>query len=297
MLPSLESLHCFAEAARLLNFRAAARAVALTPAALGQRIRQLEDLVGTPLFHRTTRKVVLTQAGLALLPFAAKTLEDAAHCVRAGRGEVGPPPLDLTVGTRHELGMSWLLPMLPKLRAAQSGLTLHLYFGSSADLIIRVRNLEIDCAIGSMRLADPRLDSIRLHREDYLFVGSPRLLKKTPLKRDSDAARHTLIDSTMSMSLFGYWRGAPGGGDRLRFGRVLGMGTIAAIRELVLEGEGVAVLPAYLVTPDLRARRLTQIFPGVKLLSDWFRLVFRSDDPRRSVYEAMAKTLLEVPLS
>jgi LysR family transcriptional regulator, glycine cleavage system transcriptional activator len=296
MLPSLESLHCFAEAARLLNFRAAARAVALTPAALGQRIRQLEDQLGAPLFHRTTRKVVLTQAGLALVPYAQRTLESAADCVRAGRGEVGPPPLDLTLGTRHELGMSWLVPLLPALRATQTGLTVHLYFGSSADLTLRVRNLEIDCAIGSMRLGDPRLDSIRLHREDYRFVGSPRLLKKRPLRRDADAADHTLIDSSPSMSLFGYFRSAPGGGDRLRFGRVLGMGTIAAIRALVLEGEGVGVLPAYLVEPDLRAGRLTAIFPSVKLVSDWFRLIFRSDDPRRSLYESLAQTLLAEPL-
>jgi LysR family transcriptional regulator, glycine cleavage system transcriptional activator len=296
MLPSLESLHCFAEAARLLNFRAAAHVVALTPAALGQRIRQLEEQLGAPLFHRTTRKVVLTQAGLALVPYARRALEAAEDCVRAGRGDIGPTPVDLTVGTRHELGMSWLVPMLPRLRAAQPGLTVHLYFGSSADLTIRVRNLEIDCAIGSMRLGDPRLESIRLHREDYMFVGSPRLLRKKPLKRDSDAAGHTLIDSTASMSLFGYFRSAPGGGDRLRFGKVLAMGTIAAIRALVLEGEGVAVLPAYLVDPDLRARRLVSVFPTVKLVSDWFRLVFRADDPRRSVYESLAVTLSREPL-
>jgi DNA-binding transcriptional LysR family regulator len=295
MLPSLESLHCFAEAARLLNFRAAARAVALTPAALGQRIRQLEDQLGAPLFHRTTRKVVLTQAGLALVPFARRALLAADDCVRAGRGEVGPPPLDLTLGTRHELGMSWLMPMLPKLRATQAGLTLHLYFGSSADLLLRVRNLEVDCAIGSMGVRDPRLDSIRLHREDYLFVGSPRLLRKQPLRRAADAAGHTLIDSNASMSLFGYFRSAPGGGD-LHFKKVIGMGTIAAIRALVVQGEGVGVLPAYLVEPDVRAHRLSVILPSVKLVSDWFRLVFRADDPRRSLYESLGRTLVEEPL-
>jgi len=120
-------------------------------------------------------------------------------------------------------------------------------------------------------------------------VGSPRLLRKRPLKRDADAAAHTLIDSTTSMSLFSYFRSAPGGGDRLRFGKVLAMGTIAAIRELVLDGEGVAVLPAYLVQGDLRARRILPVLPSVKLLSDWFRLVFRADDPRRSLYESLPR--------
>ena len=81
--PSLESLRCFVEAARLLNFRAASRAVALTPAALGQRIAQLEAQIGRPLFHRTTRRVTLSEAGLALLGHAQQTLEAAnAACAR-----------------------------------------------------------------------------------------------------------------------------------------------------------------------------------------------------------------------
>jgi DNA-binding transcriptional LysR family regulator len=54
MLPSLDSLQCFERAARLLNFRKAARAVGLTPAAFGQRIQKLEDQLGAKLFARTT---------------------------------------------------------------------------------------------------------------------------------------------------------------------------------------------------------------------------------------------------
>jgi DNA-binding transcriptional LysR family regulator len=74
MLPSTDSLRCFAAAARLLNFRAAARKVGLTPAALSQRIRQFEDQLGVKLFQRTTRTVTLTQAGLSLLPRAERCL-------------------------------------------------------------------------------------------------------------------------------------------------------------------------------------------------------------------------------
>ncbi|MEW5855379.1 MAG: LysR family transcriptional regulator [Myxococcota bacterium] len=296
MLPDLENLRCFVEAARLLNFRAAARSVALTPAALGQRIKQLEDQVGTPLFHRTTRKVMLTQAGLALLPHAQKTLDTARECLRAGRGEVGPAPMELVVGTRHELGMSWILPMLPSLRQAFPNITVHLYFGSGNDLLIRVRTLEIDCAIGSMRVSDPKLDTVRLHREDYVLVASPRLLKRLPLRTPDDAAKHTLIDIHADLPLFSYWRGAPGGGDRLQFGNILRMGAGAAIRELVLRGEGVAVLPLYMVAPDLDAGKLTRIFPKVELLHDYFRIFFRADDPRRPVYQALAEKMAGFPL-
>jgi DNA-binding transcriptional LysR family regulator len=294
-LPSLEALRCFAEAARLLNFRAAARAVGLTPAALGQRIRQLEELLEAKLFHRTTRTVTLTEEGLALLPYAHRTLEAASECVRAGRGEVGPPPMELTLGTRHELGLSWVLPLLPRLRKAQPGLTLHMYFGSGPDLVHRVRTLQIDCAVTSSVLTDPKLDAVRLHEERYVFVGAPRLMRSTPMLSAADARRHRLVDVTPDLALYRYLRDGPDATE-LHFERLLCMGTIAAIRHLVLRGEGLAVLPEYFVAPDLEAGRLLRLLPHIQLQSDYFRLVFRGDDPRRTVYERIAGAMLLEPL-
>jgi DNA-binding transcriptional LysR family regulator len=294
-LPSLEALRCFTEAARLLNFRAAARAVGLTPAALGQRIKQLEDLLDAKLFHRTTRTVTLTEDGLALLPYAHRTLEAAADCVRAGRGEVGPPPMEVTLGTRHELGLSWVMPMLPRLRKAQPGLTVHVYFGSGPDLVHRVRSLQIECAVTSTILSDPKLDAVRLHEEKYVFVGAPKLLDKRPLEKPAQAPGHTLVDVAADLALFRYFRDGASAPD-LHFGRVTRMGTIAAIRHLVMRGEGVAVLPAYFVAPDLEAGRLVQLFKNASPQSDYFRLVFRADDPRRAVYERIANVMLQEPL-
>ena len=57
-----------------------------------------------------------------------------------------------------------------------------------------------------------------------------------------------------------------------------------------------AVLPRYLVERELAAGKFKKIFPRVTPISDYFRLVFRADDPRRSVYERLAATLLEAPL-
>ena len=293
MLPSLESLRCFTEAARLLNFRAAARSVGLTPAALGQRIRQLEEQLETKLFHRTTRSVVLTQAGFGLLPLAQQTIDSARRCLQPDEGQAAVLPLDLVVGTRHELGMSWLVPMLPQLEQCHPGMTLHLYFSSGADLVLHVRSLAIDCAVTSTRLTDPKLDSSRLHREDYVFVGAHKLLQQFPLKTPDQAAEHTLFDTTEDLPLFRYWRDAPGGLDSLRFRRVVRLGAIAAIRYAVLRGEGVAVLPSYYVAQDLKAKRLAKIQPKVKPQFDYFRLVYRKDDPRRSIYESMAATMMQ----
>ncbi|MEZ0230614.1 MAG: LysR family transcriptional regulator [Planctomycetota bacterium] len=295
-LPDLDSLECFEAAARLLNFRAASQAVSLTPAALGKRIAQLESQLGRKLFHRTTRKVELTEAGLALVPRARELLAQGRECVRAVRGETGPPPMELTLGTRHELGLSWIVPMLGKLKETLPQVTLHLYFSSGPDLERRVRTTDIDCAVISRAAVAPLMGE-RLHREDYVFVGSPKLLARQPLVKDEQAVFHTLVDVHRELNLFNYWRDAQGGGERLQFGRVLVMGTIAAIRMLVLAGEGVAVLPLYLVQQDLEKKKLQTIFPDVTPRSDWFRLLHREDDPRRAIYQALARTMNEVPLA
>ena len=296
MLPSIESLRCFTAAAKLLNFRAAARSVALTPAAFGQRIKQLEEQLGAPLFSRTTRSVRLTESGLALLPAAERTLLAAAECVRSGSAGRSLVPMDVTIGTRHELGVSWILPQLDALTKAQPWLRLHLYFGSGADILMRVRSMEIECAVTSSRLTDPKLDSLRLHREEYVFVGASALLEKKPLEKPKHADAHTLLDTDVGLSLFRYFRDAPGGGDHLRFGSVMHLGTIEAIRLRVLAQAGIAVLPEYLVRKDIASGRLARILPGVALISDWFRLIFRVDDPRRAIYEQMAAQMSEVPL-
>lgn len=296
MLPSLESLRCFVATARLLSFRAAAKSVALTPAALGQRVKNLEDELGVTLFLRTTRSVQLTQEGLLLLPRAESCLEAARACVEAVRSGAAPASLDIVLGTRQELGLSWIVPQLDKLATELPDLSIHLYFGSGHDLLYRVRSLEIDAAVTSTRLVDPKLDALRLHQEDYVFVGHKKLLAEKPLTKPAQARDHVLLDAGPELPLFRYFREAPEGRDQLPFRRTMGLGSIEAIRQRVARGAGVAVLPQYLVEKELAAGTFVRLFPKVRLASDHFRLVFRRDDARRSVYERLAHALLQAPL-
>jgi LysR family glycine cleavage system transcriptional activator len=294
-VPSLENLRCFHAAAQLPTFRAAARMVALTPAALSQRIRQLEDQLGARLFERTTRSVALTRAGLALVPAARAALEAAAACAAATREDGQPLAIDVIIGTRVELGLSFFLPNHDAVTAACPGIGLHYFFGSGAELLGRVRTREIDCAVTSARFADPALASLPLHEEDYVFVGARELLRGCPLSRREHAARHTLLDVDGSLPLFRYWQEAAGGGE-LKFARVWRVGAGAAIHQLVSAGRGVAVLPHYMVADELKRKSLVQLFPAVKLTADCFRLVFRRDDFRQAALAELATALLRFPL-
>lgn len=294
-LPDLDSLRCFVEAARLLQFRAAAKVVALTPAAFSQRIRQLEEQLDAQLFFRTTRRVELTDAGRALLPQAQRALEAAWGCHEAAQRSSAVAQ-DFTLGTRHELGMSWLIPALPMLERAAPGVVYHLYVGSGPDLEERVRSGQVDAAISSRRLEDPRLAGIRLHREEYVFVGSAELVARQPLQEAGDAAGHVLLDASAARPLWRYFADAMPDTEEPEFGRYRAMGTIAAMEALVRAGEGVAVLPEYLVRGDLRTGRMVRLLGHVEPRHDWFRLVHRADDPRMELLRTVAEVLQAEPL-
>jgi DNA-binding transcriptional LysR family regulator len=295
-MPDLESLRCFDAAATHLSFRVAAQSVALSPAAFGDRIRRLEEQLGAPLFARTTRRVALTPAGQRLQRHARRVIEAAAQCVRVVHEEGRPVPFAVSVGTRFELGLSWITPALPRLQASHPERTLHLVFGDSPDLVTRVRNGLLDCVVTSARLTSGELSYEVLHDEDYVFVGSASLVRRKQLARASDAAEHVLLDATPDLPLFRYFLDPQRGRAVWGFARVEYLGTIGAIRLRLLQGAGLAVLPRYFVDADLRAGRLIRLMPHVRLQRDAFRLVWRTGHPREAELRALAAELVRLPI-
>jgi LysR family glycine cleavage system transcriptional activator len=71
-LPPLNGLLAFEAAARHLSFKLAAAELSVTPGAVSQQVKHLEQAIGVPLFHRLHRSLVLTQHGEALLPAASE---------------------------------------------------------------------------------------------------------------------------------------------------------------------------------------------------------------------------------
>lgn len=295
MLPDLESLRCFEAAAVRLSFRAAARAVGLSPAAFSERIRRLEDDLGASLFERTTRRVRLTPEGETLLPHARTVLLEARRCAEVLRGD--PSPFEMTLGTRFELGLSWLVPALGPLAALRPQRTLHLSFGDSPDLMSGLAQGRVDAVVTSTRLTRPKLKYALLHEEGYQFVGAPEVLSKHPLRGPDDAGNHVLLDISSDLPLFRYWRDGAPPEERWSFGRHHYLGTIGAIRELVLQGAGVAMLPSYFLTQDVAEGRLVEILPDRRPRSDWFRLVWLEGHPRSADLEQLGADLRERPLT
>lgn len=290
LLPDLESLACAEALARTLHFQKAAKSRGLSAPAFGRRIQLLEEQLGRALFVRTTRKVQLAEGADAVLSRARRLLEDAAALTST---QPTHRPLDLVLGTRHELGMSWLMPARAHLHAAHPGMRIHTFFGSTHELEGAVASLRIHAAVTSRLPASLSLDAETLHREDYELVASPRLLKRAKVRALEDVAQHALLDIDETLPLAGYLFRASGA---LRFASVTTLGTIEAVRFAARQGEGVAVLPRYFVADDLAKRRLVKVHSRATLAHDFFRLVFRRDAPERSALLSLASLLRGVPL-
>ena len=288
------SLQCFLAAASLGSFRRAAELVALSPAAFSDRIQRLEEDVGAKLFARSPRQVRLLPAGERLRPLAEDALAALDRC-RAGLSST-PTPYTITLGTRFELGLSWLVPALGDLAASRPERTLHLAFGAGQDLLARLLDGAVDAVVLSTRLADPRLSYATLHREDYTFVASPSRVGDRRVQRAGDVMHEVLLDTAAGLPLFGYVRDATQPEEVWRFGAVELLGTIAAVRARALEGAGLAVLPTYFVQPDLDAGHLVAVAPDIPVLADAFRLVWRSGTGLDERMAQLADELRDRPL-
>ena len=288
-LPDLESLACVDALARTLHFAKAARSRALSSPAFGRRIQQAEEQLGMALFERSTRRVSVAANAEGTLMRIRELLSQADALGQPNKARA----VDVTMGTRHELGMSWLMPARGFLHRAMPGLTTHMFFGNTIEIEAAVSSLRIDAAVTSRLPATQQLEAIALHEEEYVFVGSAKAARGRSASAPSAIEERTLIDADESLPLAGYLFRAAGA---LRFRSVVLLGTIDAIRAAVVDGEGVAVLPRYFVNEHLRRGILVRLLPRLRLERDFFRWVFRRDSAKRALLLQMGEVLASRPL-
>ena len=127
----LNALRVFDAAARHLSFTRAADELAVTPAAVGQQIRALEDLLGVVLFRRTSKGLELTEeagAGLEALRTGFLHFEDAVQAMQAGQSSHV-----YTIAAPRDIFAAWLAPRLAAFRAANPDVRFALVDGDQTD--------------------------------------------------------------------------------------------------------------------------------------------------------------------
>jgi len=287
----IDSLRCFDAVATTLRFRTAAARVHLSPAALSDRIRRLEEDLGARVLNRTTRTVALTDAGQRLLPLTRGVLGLIDRMSSAASGGAAlPARYELTVGIRQEEGLDWLCPILDRLARKCPERTIHLFNGSAEQLVAGVERGQLDAAVVGVRPNSTGLACVTLHEREHLLVGSG-----PNLRRREDARQLTLVDIRPDLPLFQCFLDAHADAQGWAFLRVEYMGSIANIRHRLLEGGRVAVMPSYFVRADLAKGRLRRLMPRVRLRSECSCLIWRSGHPRHSALAALAQDLRHLP--
>lgn len=162
----LNALRVFDAAARHLSFTRAADELAVTPAAVGQQIRALEDHLGTILFRRTSRGLELTreaQAGLDPLREGFLKFEESVAAMQAGQASD-----QYTIAAPREFFARWLAPRLARFGAAHPAARLTLVADEGADFT----EANLDCAV---RLADGpgELEGVQLAPPQRALVAAP----------------------------------------------------------------------------------------------------------------------------
>lgn len=258
----LNALRVFDAAARHLSFTKAADELAVTPAAVGQQIRSLEDLLGVVLFVRGPRALELTpeaQRSLAALREGFSRFEEAVQQMQAGQGSS-----NLTITAPPSFAAKWLVPRLAGFADRYPQMQVRVLV--SADLVdFSQANVDLALRYGSGRYADVHVEA--LMPEQVVPVCAPALLAgNRPLAEPADLLRHVLIHDESSLDddqapTWPMWLKAAGV-DHPDPERGLSFNQSALVIEAVLAGHGVALAKQALAQADLDAGRLVIPFAG-----------------------------------
>jgi DNA-binding transcriptional LysR family regulator len=251
----LRALGSFARIAETGSFSAVARELHESHSAVTRLIGQLEAHFGVRLFHRTTRKLTLTEDGRELLGHAQQMLELAETM----EGELGrhrnSPQGHVRLGSPVAFGL-FLTPRVPALLDQYPGLSLELALSDHRVDLIEDR---LDLAVRSGPIADASLVARKLGAFHRLAVASPTYLERRGAPRTpADLAGH---DCILHYSQPAWSFAGPDGPFEVHVSGRFGADSSEAVHDAALNGEGIAMLWETRVVDDIRAGRLQRILP------------------------------------
>ncbi|MBN8232459.1 transcriptional regulator GcvA [Corallococcus macrosporus] len=266
----LNALRAFEAAARHESFSAAAAELHVTPAAVGQLVRSLEEALGTPLFHRGTsghKRLIPTEAAQRALPDIRAGFERLSAGVARLKDVSSTGVLTVTVSSAF--AAKWLLPRLERFQAAWPELDVRL--DASTELLdFAARGIDIGVRYGAGGW--PGLTAEKLLDEEVFPVCSPALLRQgRRMRRPSELDGLRLIhdrsvDARSGFATWEAWLEKAGASD-VDTKRGLRINNSAAVLQAAIDGQGVALARSIMARDDLAAGRLVRLFPEVEFAS------------------------------
>lgn len=258
----LDGISSFVAIAESGSISAAARRLGLSKSVVSERLSELERGLGAVLFHRTTRKLSLTEDGAAFFERAVRIVrevDDAAAEVSERRGTLtGPMRLSapVTFGRLH------LGPALYPFLARHPGIALTLELD---DRRVDAAADGFDAVIRHGVVEDSRLVAWRLARSQRLLVASPAYLKRhgTPATLGDLAAHKAIYYLNRGVADWSFLDAR--GRDFVRPPSALRVNNGDVMRDAALAGLGLALLPSFIVGKEVAGGALRVVDVGRKV--------------------------------
>ena len=249
-LAHLNALRAFEATARLGSYVRAANELAVTPAAVGQQVRMLEEHFGSALFERKGRKLVLTEAARAVLPNIKDAFDRLAQAANHLRE------------TRHADLVTITMPRIEAFSMAHPEVDLRL---DTTDRLVDLlrENVTLGIRYGSGRY--PGLDATLLMADEVFPACSPSLLTRMRKLREPDDLAHfklihdTTMESHTSFPTWTTWLKAAGA-RRVDARRGLRVNSPVMALQAAIDGQGVALARSVTAADDLGEKRIIRPF-------------------------------------
>ncbi|MES2244119.1 MAG: LysR substrate-binding domain-containing protein [Pseudomonadota bacterium] len=253
-IPSTTALALFESAARHQSFTQAAQEHAVTQSAVCRQIAGLEDFLSVKLFRRTKRGVLLTEAGTNYARNVRARLDDVERDTLAlmAKGGAGGA---LELGVVPTFAAKWLVPRLGDFQRLHPDITVHL---SSRTRPFLFADTALDAAIFAGDAGWPGTESCFLMDERLVAVGSPALVKTRRTLKAADLAHLPLLQMSTRPYAWRQWFESLG----LHIDNDLAgarMELFSITTEAAIHGQGLALIPRFLIEEDLRQGRLVPL--------------------------------------
>lgn len=263
----LDALEIFRTVATEGGVTRAARKLNRVQSNISTRLMQLEERLEVTLFHRINRRLELTAEGTLLLSYADRLLQLAEDTEAAFRGGVTQGQLRL--GSMESTAAARLPELLSAYHAKHPQVQLDLVTDTTANLVERVRQYDLDAAFVGEPIASDEFESMEAHQEKLVLIAA----RGKGFIKASDALNENLITFRSGCAyrrVFENWIASEGASAR----NCMEMSSYHALAACVSAGTGIAVIPesvldVLLIGSSIQRFELPEAFAQVNSLLIW----------------------------
>jgi len=259
----MQSMAIFRRVVEAKNFSAVARESNMSQSTVSKHIAALEERLDTKLLNRSTRSIMLTEAGKEYYHHCIRILNDFQEAeASVGKGKIKPTGT-LRISTSAAFGRTCLLPHLKEFFDHFPDIDIDLLFDD--DYVDLVKE-GIDLAIRIGPLADSTLIARKIGSSPRVVVASPEyLVKHGRPKKPADLSKHNcLLYSLQKTPNLWYFNSTQEGDESIKVNGRLKASSPDAICDATVEGLGISILGEWYVHEHIKNGRLKVILPDYK---------------------------------